>query len=70
MNATLMVEVLRQEKKQRVENEIVDQINHARLNKKFHFPLELVGAKGRSRAETIDKKDSKSQFEFPSVEKP
>ena len=46
-------------KKQRVENEIVDQINHVRLSKKLYLPLELVGATGRSRTDSFDKKDIK-----------
>ena len=36
------------------------------------FPVELIGSKGRSRADSVDKKNSKSQFKwkfkFPKVE--
>ena len=39
-----MNESLRQEKSEGLKNEVVDQTNHVRLNKKFYLPLELLGA--------------------------
>ena len=54
--------------------EIVHQINHVRLHKKFYFPVELVGVRGRSRTDSFDRKNSKSQFKwkfkFPKLEQP
>ena len=39
--------------------EIVDQINHVRLHKKFHLPSELVGAIGRSRTKSFENNNNK-----------
>ena len=44
--------------------EIVDQINHVRLHKKSFSPLESLGATGRSRIDTFDMKNSKSQLKW------
>ena len=72
-NVTKMDKALRCEKIEGLKYEIVDQINHVRLSKKFHLLLELVGATGRLRTDAFDKKYSNIQlkwkFEFPSVEK-
>ena len=70
-NVTLIEESVRCVKMKVFKKEIVDQINHVRLHKKVHFPLELVGARGRSRTDSFHKKNSKRQFKwkfkFPKV---
>ena len=61
-NTTFMDEALMRVKQKGLKNETLDQINHARLHKKFFLALELVGATGRSRTYTFDTKNSKSQL--------
>ena len=44
--------------------EIVDQINRVIIHKKVCFTAELLGARGRSRTESFDNKNNKSQFKW------
>ena len=67
-----MDEVLRHVKRKGLNNETLDQINHERLHENSCLPLELVGETERSRTDTFDTENSKSQFKwtlyFPKVE--
>ena len=53
--------------------EIVDQINHARLQTKLYLPSKLVDAGERLRTKSFDDNNNKSQFKwkfkFPKVKK-
>ena len=73
-NETLIEEALTYANMKGLKKETVDQINHFRLHKKVNLLVELVRATRKSRNDSFDTKDSKSQFEwkfaFTKVEQP